>query len=124
MSIEKIIRKKGVVYKVWYRDDGQRLRSRTFDLRKDAVAYEADVRLKKRRGHLADIDAGRQTFDELCATWWAQYAEQHHAPKTLQTNRRLLDRHILPLLGPVPLAKIRPHLVEEFAANLHRAGVG
>src|SRR4051812_24441967 len=121
MSIEKIKRTKGSVYKVWYRDDAGRGRSRSFDRRKDAESFEADVRLRKRRGHLEDIDAGRETLATLAEQWWQRYALPHHAPKTLATNRRLLDRYLLPKLGNTQLVKIRPRVVEELADELRQA---
>ena len=82
------------------------------------------MRLKKRRGHLGDVDAAREPLSVLVEDWWERYAVPTHSPKTLKTNRWLLDRYILPRLGNVPLARLRPTTMEDFSLALQREGVG
>jgi integrase len=123
VSIETIRRKKGPVYKVWYRDEAGKGRSRTFTLQRDARAFEADVRLRKRRGHLDDIEAGRVTFEQFAELWWRNQADGL-AAKTRETYRWLLDRYLLPELGALALFRIRPQRVEEVASRWAGSSVG
>ena len=66
---------------VWRDDTGQQ-RSRTFSLKRDADAWEAKIKLAKRQGELAALDAGRQTLAEFSADWWRLYADPHLATAT------------------------------------------
>jgi integrase len=123
MSIERRQRKKGVVYVVWWRE-GARNRNRTFDRKKDAEAFEAQIKLSKRRGDLADLDAGKQRFADFADEWWSRYAEPNLERKTLAAYESVLKRHILPRLGGFELRQLHPDLIESFASDLHNAGVG
>ena len=83
MSIERIPRKRGTGWRVRWRD-GTRNRARTFDRKADAVAYEAEVRRRRRAGDLRPLDAGRETLQEFIAKSQElpgikQSAHEHHA---------------------------------------------
>jgi hypothetical protein len=52
MAIQKRQRKNGVVYRVLWRDETARLRSRTFSRRDDAETWEAKVKLANDRASL------------------------------------------------------------------------
>jgi hypothetical protein len=65
MSIEKRKRKKGYVYVVWWKDEARRSHNKTFDLKRDAQAFEAKIKLAKRQGELADLDAGKEPLVEF-----------------------------------------------------------
>jgi integrase len=110
MSIEKRARKKGNVYVVYWRDSG-RNRNRTFDRRADAQAFDAQVKLAKRRGDLDVLDAGRETLAEFEQEWWENYALRHLAESTRKGYRFLIDKYILPTLGQYQLRKINPRLI-------------
>lgn len=61
------------------------------------------------------------TFGELCETWLA-HARSHLAPNTVTETRRILDRFLLPALGEVPVAALRPEHLDELYARLLREG--
>ena len=82
MSIERRKRKDGFVYRVQFRDERGRQRSRSFSLKRDAESYEAQVKLAKRRGELSALDAGKQPLREFGAEWWTLYAEPRLAAST------------------------------------------
>lgn len=122
MSVQRHVRKKGVVYKARVYDSSRRsgYRERTFDRRTDAVAWEAQLHLAKRQGQLALLDAGKETLERFTSTWWTQYAEVHLAPKTLREYRRYLERDIIPALGRLELRSITPSVVSQWAGGLER----
>ena len=91
MSIQRRQRKGGPVYRVQWRDEQGRQRSKTFTKKRDAEAFEAKVKLAKRQGELAGLDAGRQTLKAFSEEWWELHAETSLAPKTRRLYRWLLD---------------------------------
>src|SRR5262245_3587850 len=103
MSIHTIKRQSGRVYKVAWRDEAGRQRSRTFSRKADAEAWEAKIKLAKRQGELSQLDAGRQTLKEFADDWWRLHAVPHLATSTRKTYEVLRDRHILPALGHLQL---------------------
>ena len=106
----------------WY--DGNERRSRTFERKQDAVAFEARVRLAKRRGDLEDLDAGRQTLSDFAAEWESRYAKPNLERNTLLSYEILWSCHVAPRLGSFQLRQLKPALIESFAGDLHAAGVG
>ena len=81
MSIERVNRQGGMVWRVRWREGG-RNRSRVLGRKRDAEAFDAEVRRRKRTGELATLDAGRQTLAELAEDWWRLYAAGNLAPAT------------------------------------------
>jgi integrase len=90
------------------------------------------VRGSKRRaeGVLRDMVAAAEsgvthragaTFGELCEHWLA-HASGYLAANTVAETRRLLDRALLPRLGDVPLAGLRPEHLDALYADLLRRG--
>jgi integrase len=124
VAIRKIQRKGGTSYVITWREEDRRQRSRSFNRRKDADAFEAKIKLAKRRGDLDDIDAGKQRLRDYMAEWWRIDAEPRLAPKTLQLYSSWQRRHILPRLGHVELRKLTPEMIGSFQAQLVAAGVG
>jgi integrase len=124
MSVHTIKRKSGTVYKAVWRDDTGQQRSRTFSLKRDADAWEAKIKLAKRQGELAALDAGRQTLAEFSVDWWRLHADPHLATATRRSYAVLRDRHVIPRLGQVQLRALTPERIQDFQANLLADGVG
>ena len=95
MSIERVSRKNGVVWRVRWRDS-DRNRARTFDRKADATAFEAEVRRRKRVEDLASLDAGRETLQEFAEEWWQLHALPNLAPATLANYAHALGRSCAP----------------------------
>jgi integrase len=115
MSIQRHNRKKGTVYLVHYYDSSARgnYRNKTFDLRKDAVAFESMVNLAKRRGDLAELDAGQETLNEFLAEWWERHGNRFLAESTRRAYKDLEARFVKPALGTTTLRRITPDLVAD-----------
>ncbi len=84
MSIERIERDSGVVWRVRWRESG-RNRSKVLGRKRDAEAFDAELRRRKRTGEIALLDAGKETLAAFGEDWWQLYAEPNLAATTLKT---------------------------------------
>src|SRR4051812_27805307 len=120
-------RRDGTVYAVWrarWRDETGAERSKTFDRAADARAWEAKVRMMKRGGALAELDAGTETLAEFVEEWWLVYAGPNLERSTLRVYAQLWNGHALPRLGQMRLRDLTPLVIARFRAELEAAGVG
>jgi integrase len=125
MSVERVQRQGGeVVWRVRWRDPRGRNRSRVLGRKRDAEAFDAELRRRKRTGGLAALDAGRETLDEYVAATWSRAHAAHLAPRTRQTYASAYDRHISPRLGDLRLREIDAEAIASFQGELIREGVG
>jgi integrase len=124
MSIERVTRKGGTVWRVRWRDDLGRERSRVLGRKAHAQAFDAEVTRGKRIGSLPMLDAGQETLGEFVERWWALYAVTHLSENTKRTYTTLWDAHIFPRLGGYRLRDLRPSVIEAFRAELDAGGVG
>lgn len=74
--------------------------------RRDADALL--VQLLAQRDSGIDAPPGRITLADFLEKWLTSYAEPNTAPKTFRRYGELLHRHVVPAVGNVPLAKLRP----------------
>jgi integrase len=124
MSVERIRRQSGTVrYRVRWREHG-RNRAETFDRRRDAELFEADVRRRKQLGTLADLDAGTETLDHYVTHTWTPVHAVALAQRTRDVYAIAYDSHVSPYLGRVPLREITPERVAEWQARRLSAGIG
>ncbi|MGH2946051.1 MAG: tyrosine-type recombinase/integrase [Solirubrobacteraceae bacterium] len=117
------IHRKGTKWSVRYRDAG-RNRSRTFDRKRDAEHFDAEVTRRRQLGGLAALDAGRQTLDEFVTAVWAPTYAVTLAAKTRQHYANLYDHHISPDLGHIALRELRPERIARWQADRLAAGAG
>lgn len=106
-----------------WREGGQH-RSRAFDRKRDAIAWDAEVRRRRRLGELDMLDAGRETLDEFASEWWSFYAEPNLAAATRTRYAEVWDKHVLGRIGGMELRAVTPEVLERFTADLRQAGVG
>src|SRR4051794_535543 len=111
------LRDRRTVWSVRWRE-GERNRSRNFDRKRDAEAFDAELRRRRRLGDLDLLDAGKEFLADFAREWWTVYAEPHLAAKTLRMYADLWDRHVLPRLGTLELRRITPEVVENFQGDL------
>ena len=93
----------------------------TFDTREDAEAWLTDVRRTISRGEWTAEGERRKrakpvTFDEYAATWLERRTLK---PRTRQHYRTLLERHLSPTFGRMPLRSIT---AEDVATWHHQLG--
>jgi integrase len=123
MSVERVQRKSGIVWRVRWRENGQP-HSRVLGSKRDAELFEADIKRRKRLGQLAQIDAGRQTVAEFAREYWRIHAEPNLSARTRESYAAVFDKHILPRVGGLPLREITPAVVAGLSADLKASGVG
>jgi integrase len=124
VSVERVERKGGAVWRVRWRDDQNRARSKVIGRKRDADAFEAEIVRRKRTGDLDLLTGGRETLADFAEEWWKLYAVPNLAPRTLRSYAGLWDRNVLPRLGAMRLNAITPEVVERFRAELEADGVG
>ena len=121
MSVHRIERNGSVVWRVRWREGGRgsRSRTRTFDRKADAVAFEDELRRRRRLGELGLLPGSQETLDEYVCQTWAQTHAVTLAPKTARDYAGLYDVHIAPHLGQHKLAELTPdRLAEAVAATM------
>jgi hypothetical protein len=124
VSVERVERKGGVVWRVRWRDEQGRERSRVIGRKRDAESFEAEVVRRKRTGDLDLLVGGRETLADFAEEWWKLYAVPNLARRTLRSYAGLWDRHVLPRLGSMRLSAVTPEVVERFRVELEAEGVG
>jgi integrase len=111
-------------WRVRWRDESGRNRSKVLGRKRDAEAFDAEVRRRKRTGELAGLDSGTETLAEFAQEWWLVHAEPNLAPRTRDVYASLWDTHCLPRMGDIRLRDLSPESCQRFAADLAAAGVG
>ena len=87
MSVERRILKNGrVAWRVRWREAG-RNRVRQFDRKRDADAFDAEVRRRKRLGDLELLDAARESLADFAQDWFVAYARPNLARASWRTMR-------------------------------------
>ena len=123
MSIERLERQGGVVWRVRWREGG-RNRARVLGRKRDAEAFDAEIRRRKRAGELVESAGAQLTLAEFAREWWRLYGEPNLARSTLETYAIMWDRHVLPRIGGVRLREVTPQVLERFRGEMAADGVG
>ncbi len=114
-------------YQASYWHEGRRHAApRTFDTKADANAWLSTVQASILRGGWVDPDAGKTTLRQASARWLE--ANPLKRPSSLERDRLILSRHVLPALGDRPIASVsRPELqrlVNAWARDYAASSVG
>ena len=125
--VRKVSRKKGNgksghAWQVRYRDPDRVEHSRTFRTKDEADRFARRVEVSKDEGSYIDPALGKTLFIDWAKDWLASSAAGLK-PSTVSGYRSLLNNHILPVFGGVPLAKIRPVDVRWFVGHLSEQGM-
>ncbi len=125
MSVERVVLKSGkVVHRVRWRDGAGRNRSKVIGRKRDAEAFDAELKRMRRLGDIGIVDAGRETVADFGLEWFAVYCQPKLAPKTLRVYADFWDRLVLPHLGQHRLVDLNPQVIARWQADLKRAGFG
>lgn len=68
------------------------------------------------------LDGRHTTLKDFAERWLAEYADVNLEPTTVSHYREELNGRILPALGHMKLADIRPHTVNSFLASMRQEG--
>jgi integrase len=124
MSVEKVHRASGSVWRVRWRDEQGRPHSRVVGRKADAVALDHELRRAKRLGTGALANHSRETLREFTLLWWARHAAPNLARHTQEGYASALDVHIMPRLGDTRLQALTTEAVSDLRVDLAAAGVG
>jgi len=78
----------------------------------------AMVRLLRERDTGIDIEPGRLTVAQFLERWLRDYGAPNTRPKTYRRYAELLRLHVIPLIGSIPLNKLRPLHVQRVYARM------
>jgi hypothetical protein len=109
-----------VRYEVRWRDGGVQ-RSRTFDLRRDADAFERELKRRLAMGAHAPAEPSRELLGDYLLRWWEQESPRLK-PSSRRGWRSLLNRWILPHLGAVRLRDLGVARVRQWRAEIQAGG--
>lgn len=115
--IQRVVLQSGQVrWRVRYRTPDYRERNRTFDRRRDAEDFHAQVRRAVRQGAFVDPARGRVPLQTL----WEEYDRTGttHLRATTHQNYRAAARHFLAEFGRWPVGKIEHADVADWVTNL------
>ena len=105
-------------WRVRYVGPDGRERSRSFDRKVDAEKFRATTEADLIRGAWADPASRKVLLGGYAREWLAGRTGE---PSTLDVLRVRVERHILPALGDMRLADIRPSRVQAFITSLRTA---
>lgn len=125
MSIRRRKRADGnVVWQVLWRDPDGRQRSETKLTRRDAERRDREIRELRWQDKLDEVDAGAEPLTAATERWWSEHAEPTLARATLKSYAQILDCHLLPRLGDVPIRDIHPATVVALQRDMGTEGIG
>lgn len=102
--------------------EGTRNRSRTFDRKADAARFDGEARRLSQLGGIVPRRVGGTTLGDFAEGWLER--KQDLAPKTLRTYAQLLDCHVEPYLGHLPLTELRPQMLDRWQHERLAGGAG
>ena len=87
MSVEKVNRKGGAVWRVRWRDASGQAHSKVLGRKRDAEMFDAEIKRRKRIGDLATLDGGKRDAGRVRrGAGWKIYAEPNLAASTLKRS--------------------------------------
>jgi integrase len=125
VSVERVRRKGGDVWRVRWRDAAGNPRSKVIGSKRDAELYDAEITRRRRMGDLAQLDTGGETVDQFAGgVWWELHAKVNLTEATRRTYAAIYDTHLLPRVGSLRLRDVTPETVARLRADLTASGVG
>jgi integrase len=102
-------------YRAYFRDPAGKQRSKTFRSKRDASAFLAEIETTKTRGTYVSPHAGRIAFGDHARRWMATWNTEI---TTAARDRSVMETHVLPRWGDVPLSKIDHIGLQEWVTDL------
>lgn len=127
MSVQRVVLADGTVsWRVRWRDGGRgsRMNSRSFARKADAVAFDDELRRRRRLGDMATVLGSQDTLDHYVAATWAKTHAVTLTRSTARTYAGLYDLHVSPYLGQLKLAELTPEVIARWQAERIAAGAG
>ena len=105
--------------------EGGRQPSRLFERKRDADAFELEIKRRQQLGSLApSVLQSRVTLAEFVTEdWWPRHAIPNLAVETRRRYLEVWGTHLLPRVGDYELRAFTPMLVEELRDQMVASGV-
>jgi integrase len=116
------VHKSGNGWTVRWRE-GSRNRSRKIDRKADALHFDSEVRRKRQLGGFIPPRTGGITLEDFTVQWLSD-KKPNLAPATLSLYGYLIDTHIQPQIGHVPVNEIHVNTLEDWQRERQAKGVG
>lgn len=125
MSVSRRQRARGhAVWQVTWRDAGGKQRAETFDSKREAERRDLEIREYIWEGRHDRVDAGTEPLTDAVEQWWKDHVEPTLARTTVGSYAHVLDMHLLPRIGDVPIRDIDSARVIDLQRDLRADGVG
>lgn len=109
------VRKRGKSYVVDIYVNGRRT-TKTFKRKKDAERYEREMLHRRDTGQWVEPD--KQLFGDFLSDW-LEIRKSNIKTKTYDGYRYIIESHVIPAIGNIPLDKLNPiHLQKYYASKL------
>jgi integrase len=92
------------VYDVRLRDPNGRVYNRTFETKKEALAFEAAERASRNRGAWVDPRHAEVAFSDLAARWMAANPAKRASSRA--TDETIVRAHLVPIFGRRPIGSV------------------
>lgn len=89
-------------------------------IRRDAEALL--VQLLHQRDSGIDAPPGKLTAGEYLQRWLEDYAKGNTAPRTYERYQQIVRQHLVPALGAIPLARLRPQHIQAYYSEARQTG--
>ena len=127
MSVEKVHRANGDVWRVRWRDEAGAPHSRVIGRKTDALAFDEELKRAKRLGNVVPIKSTEpaETLAEFAKTWWNNYViARPLARHTQLAYASMLDVHIIPSIGDLRLPDVTAETIWQLKAEMAKNAVG
>lgn len=100
----------------WVDPDTGRERTELFEKKVDADTHDANMHADISRGQYVNPAAGRMTVEQWAEQWRHQLL---HRDSTVDRVERAIRRHIVPMLGSLPLSQVRASHIRAWVKDRH-----
>lgn len=101
---------------------GKQIRkTKTFKKQSDAKKWEAEMIASHNKG--INIVGSKNLFKDMAQEWYDNVCLKRDSINTSYNKLSVLNAHILPVFGEVPLSKITTQMVQQFYFNLNNSGL-
>lgn len=115
-SIQKRNKKYAVVYTYEDGEGKKRQKWESFDSFKEAKIRQSEVESKKNQNVFVPPNA--QTINEFLDLFIDLYGVKKWVPHTYESNTRLLNNYVRPVIGDIPLQKVNTLFIDKYYSDL------
>ena len=108
-----------ITYRVRWRQNGRQFSRGGFTRKVDAEEFLTETLADVQRGDAPNPLAARQTFEDFAERWLAD-RQAALTPKTYSGYRDIVNAHLVPAFGPMPLGSIDPTHVSDLVRDLKK----